>query len=146
MRGVLAGFVGTVSSRNSDFQGYWIFGQMAATVLLGLEVDLLERSPTTNLEKSIVAAYRFLVKQRFFEQLTRHRLPLQWVKRAELNLRRTNSVAEVVVNQAVSPAQLWELQASLTTDLGRTFSASQTLCVAVHDPGIELRSARRLES
>jgi len=70
LRGVLAGFLGTFTSRYSDFDGYWLLGFLVKE--REIVIDLLA-DPSD--DSSPVSAARHLAAVKFGEQLQKSGLP-----------------------------------------------------------------------
>lgn len=143
--GVLDGFLGAYLSRYNDFEGYWIFGQLANTCDPQLTISLTAQErdsfPTVT-ESALHCRLRFCAKELFCEQLGKHGIPTSWIGEASLNLRRGTESQPIAVNQVNKAAQEWSFSACARTDLGKLFVRERKLLIAPHDPSVEIRSAR----
>jgi hypothetical protein len=138
LQGALEGFLGTYTSRNSDFDGYWLFGFLVSDFPL-LEIDLLGASGGDTRTPEGRACE--LARARFLQQVERAALSLDVVEAAQLVIQ-LEGPAEALVNGRVRSA--FEVQVAVTavSTWGRVFRAERRLFVAPHDPGREQRSAR----
>jgi hypothetical protein len=139
LKSALRGFLGTYSSRYSDYDGYWMFG-LIEPQLDGLSVDLLSelRDPPS----TPVAAALGLAKQRFREQLTKAKLPFSAVSQAQLSIAREAS-ERGPVHGHYTAGHRFTFSVHAVSDRGKAFHDETTIFVAPHDPRFELRSRRR---
>ena len=139
IRHVLSNFLGTYTSRHSDFAGYWLFGFLVAQ-LDELRVDLLA-SQTAGPDSALSAAIR-LAAEEFQDQLRKARVAPLRVRSGWLTLRRSANAVEGVVNGHVCIGYRVHFTAEALTELGRRYEHHQVLFVAPHDPNVEIRSVR----
>ena len=144
MKSVLAGFLGTFTSRYSDFQGYWLHGQLLS-IGLNFEFDLL--GPATDEFTPEAAARRHAVR-RFLEQLAKHRIELPFVQSACLKIEAAPHLVRMPQSEVWARSfSGWvdghwvEFTASAIMKNGRRYEISQTIFVAPHDPQKEWRRA-----
>ena len=156
LNGVLGGFLGTYTSRYSDFDGYWLFG-----FLLGsaepLELDLLGTTepwaspepgfrPTngTTMQSGIQAlgVACKVARVKLAEQLAKHGLPLSIVREARLSIEREAERFECPTGWPSRSGFDVRFRATLVADSGRRFERETVVFVAPHDPRLESRSAR----
>jgi hypothetical protein len=69
--GSIAGFLGTYSSRYSDYRGYWLFGQIYASID-GINIDLMHSLNKCS-DPMIEFAFH-LARRRFSEQFSKQGL------------------------------------------------------------------------
>ena len=140
IKGVLHNFLGTFTSRYSDFDGYWVFGFLV-NEMDGLRVDLLAIDvEDTSATPSGFA--RRLAAQKFLEQIAKAGLPRTRLREARLTAA-TSPVSKVgVVNGCTCVGYEVKFRANAITDLGKTYESTMCLFVAPHNSEIELRSAR----
>jgi hypothetical protein len=137
---VLGGFLGTYTSRYSDYQGYWLFGFLVGHQS-ALTIDLLSRVESGPHEAGTAeAAARALAVSKFHEQLAKSGLPVDCVAAASLVLERIASASTSWSHPGARAGVPVRFRASVTTDTGRTFVSEATLFVAPHDPTLEQRS------
>jgi hypothetical protein len=135
IKSVLAGFIGTYTSRYSDYHGYWLMGQMTVDPG-GYVVDLMA-VPTT--ESSVNAFARRLAVQRFQEQLAKCGLDPAVIRSAQLNVRLETEIVEGLHGDYPSEGHLIEFVASAVLDTGRQYECKRKVFVAPHDPQKETR-------
>jgi hypothetical protein len=138
--GVLHNFLGTFTSRYSDFDGYWVFGfliESMDTVRIDLLGDITESADST----PSGFAHR-LAAQKFSEQITKAGLSRDWFREAYLDISKSPDSTRGLVNGRSSSGYDVRFQAHVVTDLGRVYDRTASIFVAPHDPKIELRSAR----
>lgn len=126
MKGAVCGFLGTFTSRNSDFRGFWLHGQF----LPGLEewaVDLLGPAPCGDGAREYACR---LARRRFAEQVNKVGLGLEVVESATL-----------LVSRALE-LNLWRFVVQVVLDSGREVEHQTSLFVRQHDPGREFRRIR----
>jgi hypothetical protein len=137
LRGVLAGFLGTYTSRYSDYRGYWLFGLLVDHAET-LTFDLLEPGGSANSADDFAAR---LARLRFSEQLERSGLPTSIVRQAKLIIERGPSVTGVAGERLRRGFQV-TFRATVVSDTGRCFEREAVVFVAPHNPVLEYRSAR----
>lgn len=134
LRSVLHNFLDTLSSRYSDLDGYWIWGQVIDD--LPEEIDLLAGA---SLESSAAAALRRLACERFAEQLGKHRIAPDRLRAAALQLARAAGACALVNGEARAGYEV-TLTASVAWERG-SLTETISFCVAPHDPQLESRRA-----
>lgn len=140
--GVLHNFLGTFTSRYSDFDGYWVFGFLVASMET-VRIDLLgEIAQSADSTPSGFA--RRLAAQMFVEQIAKAGLPREWFRVAYLDISRSSQNKIGVINGRSSSGYDFRFQAHVVTDLGRAYDSTTSIFVAPHDPKIELRSTRAI--
>ena len=141
LNGVLAGFLGTYTSRYSDFDGYWLFGFLVRE-LETAEFDLL--AVGIDVAVSPLASARNLASRKFAEQLEKSRLDRSHIREARLVIERTPDDGSVPGQHFRGGFNL-RFRATATMDNERRFTRETTVFVAPHDPQIESRSTRAEE-
>ena len=137
LKSVLHGFLGTYTSRYSDYDGYWLFGFLVGD-LDRAEFDLLAASPTK--PGGPITTARELAVRRFAEQLEKHGIDERVVQDARLLMSRLpddNSVP----GQHFRPGYIISFSAIAMADTGRRFERDALVFVAPHDPRLESRSS-----
>jgi hypothetical protein len=140
IQGILNNFLGTYTSRYSDFGGYWVFGFLVDGIC-ELNVDLLK----TSIESNSAAPKDFaihLAAQRFSEQIFKNGLPKSWFREAHLIISKSPEAIRGFVNGRSSSGYALKFHTHVLTDLGKAFCSEASVFVAPHNPKIELRSTR----
>jgi len=138
--GVLHNFLGTFTSRNSDFDGYWVFGFLVESMET-VRIDLLgEVASSPN--PTPMGETRRLAAQRFSEQIAKAGLSREGFREAYLDISKSEESTLGFVNGRSSSGYDVRFQAHVVTDLGRAYDSTASIFVAPHDPKIELRSGR----
>ena len=138
--GVLRNFLGAYSSRNSDYDGYWIFG-LVVTASTRVSIDLLGEGCGAGMLPYETAA-RQLACAKFKEQISAARVPLSAVAEARLDLTWSTAARVEPVNGHDREGHDLTLTVRATTRRGRLHRQQRTIFVAPHDPTLELRSTR----
>jgi hypothetical protein len=140
IKGILHNFLGTFTSRHSDFGGYWLFGFLLHEIDT-LHVDLLvANAEEPNVTPSVFA--RRLATQKFAEQIAKAGLPRPWLREAHLSAAKSAVEKPGVVNGRTCPGYEVIFRANAVTDLGKVYESTMSVFVAPHNPKIELRSTR----
>jgi len=140
IKGVLHNFLGTYTSRYSDYDGYWLFGMVLSELeqfninLLDTGEDAVENTPTT-------VAVR-LAATKFREQLEKAGLSLSCVREANLAIIKSPDLIRGYVNGHMSDGFDVSFAARARSPNCKTYECKKSLFVAPHDPKVELRSAR----
>ena|SRR5438128_5003086 len=140
IKGVLHNFLGTFTSRYSDFDGYWVFGFLVER-MDGASIDLLDLR-TESADTTPSAFARRLAAQKFAEQIAKAGLPRSWFREARLDISKSAEPRFGAVNGRSCFGYDVRFLAHAVTDLGRTYDTTLSIFVAPHDPKVELRSAR----
>lgn len=138
LKGVLHGFLGTFTSRYSDYHGYWLFGFLVGGPM-PIECDLLTPVQADGGLRGVV---RDLAARRFAEQLDKAGVNRACVRQATVRLERRPGSEVAMVGGHQRTGMRLSVRASVTADNGRVFEEEVVLFVAPHDPSIEFRSAR----
>jgi hypothetical protein len=118
MNGVLAGFLGTYTSRYSDYHGYWLFGFLVAD-LDRLVIDLLGADSEPQAGPSAVAAS--IARERFADQLAKAGLSPVGLREAQLELTRESGTGEVWVDGWRDDGNALRFTVRVRFDTGRRF-------------------------
>jgi hypothetical protein len=141
IKSVLRNFLGTLTSRYSDWHGYWLFG-FVVNDLERLDHDLLIPVASSPAETPL-AHIRSLATMKFQEQLSKARLDPIRVREATLVLERLPGRVEVqLAYPYATDGYRVRFMVSATTDLGKVYECAQIVAVAPHDPAHEFQSAR----
>ena len=137
IKSVLHGFLGTFGSRNSDHEGYWMFG-LVISDLDEQTIDLL----VGDQDEKPAAILARVARSMFRQQMEKHGLPISVLRSAHLELRRSGPFGRPAVDRSI--AEGWDLVMTVraTTDLEKTYARETTIFVAPHEPTRERRSAR----
>jgi hypothetical protein len=130
IRGVLHNFLGTFTSRYSEFQGHWLFGFLVED-LDNLQIDLLEWPKASDPTPTNVA--RGLAVQRFRVQMNNNALPIAWVREACLDISKVSERRIVVAGGGTRPIYDVRFDARVVTDLGRTYTSTASIAAWRHD-------------
>jgi len=140
IKGVLHNFLGTYTSRYSDYDGFWLFG-----ILLGdveeLKIDLLSGSVGTSQPAPVTAAIELAV-QRFAEQVEKAGLSVSCVREARLEITKLPGSQRGAVHGHISVGNHVRFVARVVSDYGKTYEGTRTVFVAPHDASVERRSTR----
>jgi hypothetical protein len=140
IRSVLHNFLGTYTSRYSDYEGYWLFGMLVAEVG-EMHVDLLIPSGGTTEPGPAAAAVRLAAKK-FGEQMQKAGSAVSCVREACLDITRLPASQNGVVNGRIRAGYTVRFLARVVSDSGKTYESEISVFVAPHDARIEHRSAR----
>ncbi len=138
LKSVLHNFLGTYTSRYSEYDGYWLFGVLVGD-LKNVQFDLF-----TEVESSafLVDVARNLAVGRFTEQLCKARLDPSSVRKASIQIERLDGQVDGHVNGIECGGFKIRFHVAAETDTGRVFECKCVLFVAPHNAGIELQSLR----
>lgn len=132
----LAGFLGAYTSRNSEYDGYWLLGFLVACPN-PWEIDLLQAPaglrPDDPIEWAVTSARRT-----FHDQLEKARIDAHMLSSATLTLHTEGG--GVVAGR---PRVAIHFRASATVGGGRMFEHAVLVSAAAHDPTRESRSHGR---
>ncbi len=133
-------FLGTLTSRYSDFGGYWVMG-MVVDHLEHMTVDLLADS-NADVEPTPLAAFVRMARERFRQQMGKQRIPGSLVRSGYLEITKPSTRTQGHVNGQVRPGYDVAFAARIESDRHTVYTSKTTVFVAPHDPAIESRSAR----
>ena len=137
---VLHNFLGTYTSRYSDYDGYWLFG-MVVDHLDSLDIDLLHPEGNS-VGATPVAFATWLAVERFAEQIERAGLSISHLREARLSITKSPVVTHGPVNGHVCAGHYVRFAAKAVSQLGTTYERATSVFVAPHDPRVESRSTR----
>jgi hypothetical protein len=140
IKGALAGFLGTFTSRYLDYKGYWLMG-MVATNLWDWNIDLLGVAPV---EDTPEAAFRRLAIHLFAEQVSKSGIPISAVATAELETAAQPEIVRGLVGYKTAEGHIVTFIASATMNTNRSYQCERAVSVAPHNPERERR--RRVEN
>lgn len=140
IQGVLWNFLGTYTSRYSDYAGYWLFGFLPIASQV-VQIDLLR--PLTVAVDPLEHASRLAV-ERFGAQLRKAGLSPSQIREAWLAIEPLSEAAGLVNGNTCAGRDL-RLTATAITGSERTYMAQRVVFVAPHNPRIEIRSGRALD-
>jgi hypothetical protein len=143
IQGILCNFLGTYTSRYSDYEGWWLFGFLANEIKQ-LKIDLLNQLPI--FEHNQLAFAVELAKRKFCEQMEKNRIPISWIHEAHLEIVKLPQSKSGFVNGRASSGNDFRFAVQATTDCGKTYKTEVTIFVAPHNPQIESRSTRAVIS
>jgi hypothetical protein len=138
--GVLHNFLGTFTSRYSDFDGYWVFGFLVESIGT-VRFDLL--GEVSEIAKFTASDFtRWLAAQKFNEQLAKAGLARELFREAYLDISTSPEGTLGVVNGRRSSGYDVRFQVHVVSDFGRAYDSTTSIFVAPHNPSVESRSAR----
>lgn len=130
-------FLETLISRNSDHQGYWVFG-LAYHHLNGMTIDLLvesaESEPPANWLHGMAA-------KRFADQLTKHGEDASSLQSAVLEFERLGEATHTF-HDCQRKGHDFLVTVKIQTEDGHSFTEPKTFFVAPNDPEVESKSTR----
>jgi len=137
IKSALAGFLGTFTSRNTDYQGYWLFGLVEKDIQ-HCKINLLSPSPA---DKTPRLAIQAMAVQRFEEQVSKAGLPRSVVLDAELEITKGQDASRGFVGSHATDGHMVKFVARATVSNGRCFETERLVFVAPHDSDGERRRA-----
>jgi hypothetical protein len=140
--GVLHNFLGTYTSRYSDYEGYWMFGWLVGEIE-ELRIDLLSLNEGST-EKTPIETAKLIAAQKFKEQVEKVGGTLDCIREAYLDLKKLPGIENGMVNGRVCAGNTIRFEARAVSDHGKAYESEMTLFVASHNPQVELRSNRAL--
>jgi hypothetical protein len=138
LNGVINDFLGTYTSRYTDYCGYWLFGFLCRGNWQ-LQVDLL--GDRRFLDRTPEEAASSLAVHLFVDQLRKVGMPASHVREARLTIRTPDQTVVQVAGGVLRRGYEMTFEVDLTSDQGKRFQARSTRFVAPHDPAVEERSA-----
>jgi hypothetical protein len=136
IKGVLHNFLGTYVSRNSDFEGYWLFGFIVEEIQQ-VRINLINKNLDDS-NRRIMIAERVAI-QRFTELANKAGMQMSWLNEAYLEITKLISPLDVYVNDRLCTGYKLLFKVHVETDLGISYENSSSLIVAPHNPEIEKR-------
>jgi hypothetical protein len=141
LRGALHNYLGTLTSRYSDFDGYWVLGLIVED-LGETTIDLLARLDV-DAGATPLAAFVRRARDKFREQITKQRIPASFVRSASLEITKPATRTEGYVNGHVTAGYEVTFSVRVESDLHARYARTAAVFVAPHDARIETRSVRR---
>ena len=141
IKGVLHGFLGTFTSRYSDYDGYWVFGSITDE-MTNLTINLLEVEDAST-ENDVVLFVAQLARRKFREQMDKMHVPISFVHGAKMSISRSDAPARGFVAGHLCKGHIYIFSVQVISDLGRPFQATTQMFVAPHSRLLEHRSTRR---
>jgi hypothetical protein len=142
MKGILQNFLGTYTSRYSDYNGYCLFG-MFVSDLDELKINLLTTENIAGESKPMAIA-RQLAATKFSEQVNKVGLAISQVREAHLTIKKLAALKKGVVNERVTTGHEVQFLAMAVLDNGKTFESKTVEFIAPHNPEVERQSTRAL--
>lgn len=139
IKSVLHNFLGTLTSRYSDWHGYWLFGFVISD-LEPVDHDLLMHIAGAP-DDTPMAHLRSLATRRFQEQLSKAGLDPIRIRQACLSVERLPGSVEINVPNFAAVGYRMHFLVRAITDVGKAYECENTINVAPHDPYQEFRSA-----
>ena len=140
---VLQNFLGTYTSRYSEYEGYWLFGFLVRD-LDEAAFDLLNQEPTV--PNTPVAMAMSLAAGRFADQMRKAKLQVSQIADATLRIKKQTTAATGLVNGHSCAGFILKFSATALMNDNKRYEHSRDIFVAPHDERVEIRSARRVES
>jgi hypothetical protein len=139
IKSVLRNFLGTLTSRYSDWHGYWLFGFVVSD-LKPTDHDLLMHIAGAP-DDTPMAHLRSLATRRFQEQLSKAGLDPIRIRQACLSVERLPESVQINVPNFAAVGYRMRFAVRAITDVGKVYECEDTISVAPHDPAQESRSA-----
>jgi hypothetical protein len=141
LTGVLCDFLDAFVSRDSDYDGYWIFGLLVREAD-EFSFDLLRASSNIEGPPAFAAAAQ-IARSKFAKLLEKSHIPAEFVSEGRVIISKLEPAALGLVNGRTSSGHLYSLRAEVRSDLGKRYTATKNVFIAPHDPSVEHRSTRR---
>lgn len=141
LKSVVHNFIETYISRNTDYEGYWLFGFLVAPGSR-YELDLLTRSEAGVATADPLEYAQILATERLHDLLEKARFGTGELLAASAVIEVSSKTAEISVNGYNCAGHRMCVAISVVSTLGRHFRAARAFLVAPHEPRRELRSAR----
>lgn len=135
VKSVLHNFLGTYTSRYSDYRGYWLHGQLPQDGGTR-KLDLLGTASAGGTPES--EAYRLAIR-RFGEQVIKSTLTMEVVRKATLQVDTGSEVVQGWHGNRRDVGRMVRFVARAEMHTGRVFETEQKVFVAAHDPEKERR-------
>jgi len=141
LKGIAIDFGQSVNSRNNDHLGYWATGQIcliAANVGANrVTLDILKSSAVPN--SSTLIEVCGSMRRKLIQLLRSHRLPLEWLESATLEICFDQEHEERNRHKGTSIGFLYSFKLTLVSDLGSTYEAKGGGSCLPHNAERELR-------
>jgi hypothetical protein len=136
IKSVLRSFLGTYTSRYTDYEGYWLFGFLVEDIG-ELEFDLLSQGG--NLDTPLATAEQLAIVK-FADQVRKAGLKPEWVTEARLGITKRPDAIRGSVNGRVCDGYEVYFRVSSKMDDDRHYACEQVSFVAPHNPQVEKKS------
>ena len=140
IKGILHNFLGTYTSRYTDFDGYWLFG-MLSDDFGDLQIDLLSPQFDPMATPPLSAAIA-LAGQKFREQIEKAGFDISSLQQARLDIKKLPGSRQGFVNGRMCAGYDLKFVASAVSSRGAMCESEISVFVAPHDSGVERRSTR----
>lgn len=140
---LLDNFLGTFTSRYSQFDGYWLFGFLV-NECGEIAVDLLSESPA-DAGNSPLERTAQIARVKFAEQLEKLQIHPHYLSAATLTIRLPGENVSGEVNGQNCLGFEVTFSAQAVSDRGASYRSERKLFVAPHHPSNERRSARGID-
>lgn len=138
IKSVLPGFLGTYTSRYSDYGGYWLFGFLVRD-LTELEINLV--TPLAHGGAPFGSAIQLAVTK-FGDQVRKAGLNPWQVREARLIIKKCPNATTGSINGHACVGHILAFRAMAIMDDGRSYASECETFVSPHDPEVE-RQRRR---
>lgn len=135
---ILHNFLGTFTSRHSDYNGYWLFGFLVAEGL-PLTIDLLIPHPAGTIPTKVAGR---IAETKFRERVIRHGMEIGRLERASIQIEKLPNPVSGQVNSHICAGSMVRCRAVAGLNNYPPHTCSQTMFVAPHNPRIQWRSTR----
>lgn len=132
LKSVLFNFLGTYTSRYSDYGGYWLFGMIVGS-LNSLTVDLLDAQDNLAAPEPFATAAQLAIR-RFREQIDAARLSKCIVRQASLTIQRGKAHQMQMHYGGTCAGFDVSFRATAQTIRDKSYHCEQTLFVAPYNP------------
>ena len=136
LKSVLHNFLGTYTSRYTDFNGYWLFGFLV-DIAVPIEFDLVGRA-SASLDPCIGAAARY-AHRAFRDQMQKARLQMNVVRGAAVTVQKLPGEIRGQVNSHLCVGHTFSVHARVVSGTGAEYQSTRNIFVARHDAQREHR-------
>jgi hypothetical protein len=140
IKGVLDNFLGTYTSRYSDYNGYWLFGMLIGDVE-EMSINLLSSTENESPNTPLGTATKLAI-QKFREQMEKAGLDLSYAREASVHFKKLPGAAEGFVNGRICPGHTIQFVARVVSHSGYAHERERRVFVAPHNPQFERKSDR----
>jgi hypothetical protein len=138
LKTAMFGFLGTLTSRYSNYRGYWIYGLLKKE-LNGLEIDLLAEHVSSAI--SPIDFFQNFARMKMRDQIIKNNCNISWVKNATLTCSVIGPEYKRYFEEGERSGQDYEIKCNWLTDIGVRKNASVKIFVSQHDPQKERRNS-----
>jgi hypothetical protein len=141
MAGVLRDLLASITSRNSDYRGYWLLGFMVEDLLEGFQIDLLRAVPQNPAEPIEVLCA--LARGRFQGITASYGIPIERLSSAILQGKVIASAVQGAPMAGARRGWMAHFSANAVVDGNRRhYEAFIDVFLSPHDPAKEFESTR----